>query len=166
MSTENAIVPVSEPAAAAVELVDMFGSAARRQWCSFEVETDEQRWRLYEAQVSESEGLEEVCNTIIEFKDFLIETWDHVRQGGEVENRWRMVLMLTDGRIIGTSSRGAQRSMRVLVKTFGLPHQWRAPMRCKVTSVVLPPDPATGVARRTFDLVAQRPIQKEGKKTK
>lgn len=127
-------------------------------WCSIPADTPEGRMARYAAREGEAEQGRNVLNTEIVIQDLLLHSVTIRTEDGEVKDLLRAVMILSDGRMVGSCSTGIVGCLQTACREFGRP-PWRPGFRFKVISIGI------SNGRQTFKLLPAFVIstKKEGK---
>lgn len=140
------LVPSPEGTSGALAPVGIPDLSKPAYWCSVPGTTPESKMLRYAAAEGDSEKMDQVVNTEIVITNLLIKPITKVEPTGEVKDLLRMVLLLADGKMVGTCSKVVMSALRTMMTEWGLP-PWEPGIRVKVTSVQIDPK------RRTFKLL-------------
>lgn len=127
-------------------------------WCSWPLDTPEDKLRVMQCKSSECESAEAVLNQPVVLEGVFCHRYERVHEDGEVEYLTRTILCLKDGRRVGFVSKGVLSDLRMLLFLF--PPPWGEGPEVCVKQVKV------GENRRTYHLEVTRapaaPGQKKG----
>lgn len=114
-------------------------------WCSIPSDTLENKLLRYAAREGDCEDMDSVLNTEVVIKHLLLEEIDTHDDGGELIRLMRVVMILEDGRMIGSTSKGIVGCLQTACEEWAAP-PWEPGLRFKVISKQIDKD------RRTYKL--------------
>lgn len=112
----------------------LFSGVKSNMYCSIVADTEEKKKQLFNA-LEECDLLLNNCvGQEIELKDIYVEEREVVdEETGELRKKFRTILFDKAGQTYATGSYGIYNVIRKIVSIYGLPTNWKAPIKVKVS---------------------------------
>lgn len=113
--------------------LSLFSEIEKSVFCSKEIESKEDKVKLYQALESCDVLLNDIVGTTLEIVDVYTEAREVPdEETGEMVKKYRTILFDVDGKTYATGSYGVYNSLKRIFKIFGLPNMWDEPLKVEV----------------------------------
>ena len=111
----------------------LFSGITQNVYCSKNTETIEEKKDLFNALESCDALLNDCVGTEIAIKDIYVEERNVVdEETGELKQKFRTILFDENGQTYATGRYGIYNVMKKIVRIYGLPTEWKEPLKVKV----------------------------------
>lgn len=110
----------------------IFNGANNKVYCSLNVETTEEKKKLFNTLESCDLLLNDCVGQVIALKDVYVEEKQVQDEDGNLKTKWRTILFDSNGQTYATGSYGIYNILRKIFSIYGTPETWSEPLEVEV----------------------------------
>lgn len=110
----------------------LFSGIKQNVYCSKVAESEKEKKELFNALESCDALLNDCVGQEINIKDVYVEEKQVIDETGEIKTKYRTILFDENGQTYATGSYGIYNILKKIVQIYGLPENWKKPLKVKV----------------------------------